>query len=86
MRRATTPEERKLLDNKQLAEWTGWGNTDATAAMNCPKCGAVAGRSCKMPSGKKARFPHAERGMALHRTGYNANRVVVRDHRTLGLV
>ena len=62
------------LDNKNLTEWSGWMFTDATAAMNCPRCKAKFGEHCRMPSGRKTMTPHSERVEALAATGYDANR------------
>lgn len=55
--------------------WTGWGFTDAVAAMNCPRCGAKAGEQCRRPKGRRAWPPHTERTLALNETGYSANRI-----------
>jgi hypothetical protein len=59
----------------RVVTWTGWENTDATAAMNCPKCGAEAGKGCRTPKGRKTSggVPHWERGKVLAETGYTAN-------------
>lgn len=61
--------------DKQVV-WTGWGYTDAKAAMNCPKCGVPAGEECVTPAGRKTNggVPHTERYAALSATGYTANR------------
>lgn len=59
----------------KAVSWTGWSFTDAKAAMNCPKCGAPAGKECQTPKGRKTigGVPHTERTAALIETGYTAN-------------
>ncbi len=57
----------------RVVPWSGWGWTDAVAAMNCPKCKQPAGSNCRTPKGRKAWPPHSERFGALHATGYTAN-------------
>lgn len=40
---------------------TGWLFTDAKNLADCPKCKAVAGSDCRMPSGRRTWPPHVER-------------------------
>ena len=67
----------------KIVPWTGWMFTDATAAMNCPRCGEPAGKNCRTPKGRQTNTPHVERMAALAATGYGANRrVFARHHST----
>jgi hypothetical protein len=65
------------IDNKSLAEWSGWGFTDTVAAMDCPKCESKHGKNCRTPKGRKTWPPHLARVLALYAAGYTANRVNV---------
>jgi hypothetical protein len=65
----------RKIDNPEPGTWTRWMFTDATSAMNCPRCLAKYGQPCRTPKGRKALIPHGERTKALHDTGYDANRI-----------
>lgn len=41
--------------------------TDARVFVSCPRCHAVAGDVCRMPSGRKSRTPHDERVIKYRR-------------------
>ena len=45
--------------------YTGVGNTDARQLCYCPKCGAVPGEYCRMPSGRKWDTNHWQRSKVL---------------------
>lgn len=49
----------------KVAEFTGWWFTDAERQVGCPKCRAVAGKTCRQPSGRKQWPPHTERTEAV---------------------
>lgn len=44
---------------------SGWMFTDAVQRVGCPNCTAKAGEVCRLPAGRKSRYPHRERLDAL---------------------
>jgi hypothetical protein len=50
---------------RRVATISGWMYTDATNFVDCPKCRALAGVSCRTPKGRKSLEPHYERIKAV---------------------
>lgn len=38
-----------------------WANTQATAEIQCPRCGVEPGQHCRTPKGRETSMPHGER-------------------------
>lgn len=54
-----------MLRDAYDPRFSGWMFTDAVKHMGCARCGAKAGSSCRMPSGRIKDPPHNERTDAL---------------------